>query len=85
MRPANVEALPSLTVDEPTFSMTFEVNTSPFLGAKQIVTSPANPATFGRESIHNVALRVRTDLGSRTIVVFGRGELLGRACSRTCA
>ena len=57
--PAKVEPLPSLTVDEPTISMTFEVNTSPFLGREgKFVTSRQIRERLEREAIHNVALRV---------------------------
>jgi GTP-binding protein len=74
--PANVEALPSLTVDEPTISMTFEVNTSPFLGRDgKFVTSRQIRERLDRESIHNVALRVEPTADPDKFVVFGRGEL----------
>src|ERR1700734_4121457 len=56
--PAKVEPLPDLTVDEPTISMTFEVNTSPFLGREgKFVTSRQIRERLDRETIHNVALR----------------------------
>ena len=74
--PLNVEALPSLTVDEPTISMTFEVNTSPFLGRDgKFVTSRQIRERLDRESIHNVALRVAPTADPDKFVVFGRGEL----------
>ncbi len=74
--PLNVEALPSLTVDEPTISMTFEVNTSPFLGRDgKFVTSRQIRERLDRESIHNVALRVEPTADPDKFVVFGRGEL----------
>ena len=74
--PANVEALPSLTVDEPTISMTFEVNTSPFLGRDgKFVTSRQIRERLERESIHNVALRVEPTADPDKFVVYGRGEL----------
>jgi GTP-binding protein len=74
--PLNVEALPSLTVDEPTISMTFEVNTSPFLGRDgKFVTSRQIRERLERESIHNVALRVEPTADPDKFVVFGRGEL----------
>ena len=74
--PANVEPLPSLTVDEPTISMTFEVNTSPFLGREgKFVTSRQIRERLERESIHNVALRVEPTADPDKFVVFGRGEL----------
>jgi len=68
--------LPSLTVDEPTISMTFEVNTSPFLGREgKFVTSRQIRERLERESIHNVALRVEPTADPDKFVVFGRGEL----------
>jgi GTP-binding protein len=74
--PATVEPLPSLTVDEPTISMTFEVNTSPFLGREgKFVTSRQLRERLERESIHNVALRVEPTSDPDKFVVFGRGEL----------
>jgi len=74
--PSRVEPLPSLTVDEPTISMTFEVNTSPFLGREgKFVTSRQIRERLERESIHNVALRVEPTSDPDKFVVFGRGEL----------
>ena len=74
--PANVEPLPSLTVDEPTISMTFEVNTSPFLGREgKFVTSRQIRERLEREAIHNVALRVEPTSDPDKFIVFGRGEL----------
>jgi GTP-binding protein len=74
--PAKVEPLPSLTVDEPTISMTFEVNTSPFLGREgKFVTSRQIRERLEREAIHNVALRVESTGDPDKFVVFGRGEL----------
>ena len=74
--PAKVEPLPSLTVDEPTISMTFEVNTSPFLGREgKFVTSRQIRERLEREAIHNVALRVEPTADPDKFVVFGRGEL----------
>jgi GTP-binding protein len=74
--PATVEPLPSLTVDEPTISMTFEVNTSPFLGREgKFVTSRQLRERLEREAIHNVALRVEPTADPDKFVVFGRGEL----------
>ncbi|MDP4597833.1 MAG: translational GTPase TypA [Pseudomonadales bacterium] len=74
--PAQVEALPPLVVDEPTISMTFQVNTSPFAGQDgKFVTSRNIRDRLDRELIHNVALRVEdTDSGDR-FKVSGRGEL----------
>jgi GTP-binding protein len=74
--PATVEPLPSLTVDEPTISMTFEVNTSPFLGREgKFVTSRQIRERLEREAIHNVALRVEPTADPDKFQVFGRGEL----------
>jgi GTP-binding protein len=74
--PATVEPLPSLTVDEPTISMTFEVNTSPFLGREgKFVTSRQIRERLEREAVHNVALRVEPTADPDKFMVFGRGEL----------
>ncbi len=74
--PGTIEPLPSLTVDEPTISMTFEVNTSPFLGREgKFVTSRQIRERLERESIHNVALRVEPTADPDKFVVYGRGEL----------
>ncbi len=74
--PLNPEPLPSLTVDEPTISMTFEVNTSPFLGREgKFVTSRQIRERLEREAIHNVALRVEPTADPDKFQVFGRGEL----------
>jgi GTP-binding protein len=74
--PAKVEPLPNLTVDEPTISMTFEVNTSPFLGREgKFVTSRQIRERLEREAIHNVALRVEPSNDPDKFVVYGRGEL----------
>ena len=74
--PLNIEPLPSMTVDEPTISMTFEVNTSPFLGRDgKFVTSRQIRERLEREAIHNVALRVEPTSDPDKFQVFGRGEL----------
>ncbi len=72
----HVEALPALTVDEPTVTMTFQVNTSPFAGRSgKYLTSRQLLARLQRELEHNVALRVvETDDPDR-FQVSGRGEL----------
>lgn len=63
----NVEALPPLSVDEPTVSMTFQVNNSPFAGKEgKFVTSRNIRERLDRELIHNVALRVE-DTDSQTV------------------
>ncbi|HEY7377791.1 MAG TPA: translational GTPase TypA [Steroidobacteraceae bacterium] len=74
--PAQPEALPPLTVDEPTISMTFEVNTSPFYGRDgKFVTSRQLRERLGREALHNVALRVQETDDPDKFIVYGRGEL----------
>jgi GTP-binding protein len=74
--PANVEALPALTVDEPTVSMTFQVNTSPFAGKDgKYVTSRQIRERLDRELVHNVALRVDETDDPDKFKVSGRGEL----------
>jgi GTP-binding protein len=74
--PANPEALPALVVDEPTISMTFQVNTSPFAGRDgKFVTSRNIKERLERELIHNVALRVEDTNHADRFKVSGRGEL----------
>jgi GTP-binding protein len=74
--PACVEALPALTVDEPTVSMTFQVNNSPFAGKDgKYVTSRNIKERLDRELIHNVALRVQDTADPDKFRVSGRGEL----------
>jgi GTP-binding protein len=74
--PEKVEALPVLTVDEPTVSMIFQVNTSPFAGREgKFLTSRHLNARLERELIHNVALRVEATSDPDKFRVFGRGEL----------
>lgn len=74
--PNHVEALPSLDVDEPTMSMTFQVNTSPFAGREgKFVTSRQIQERLDRELIHNVALRVEQMDDPDKFKVSGRGEL----------
>ena len=74
--PASPEALPALTVDEPTVSMTFQVNDSPFAGREgKYVTSRNIKERLERELIHNVALRVEQGDSPDKFKVSGRGEL----------
>lgn len=74
--PNHVEALPSLSVDEPTMSMTFQVNNSPFAGREgKFVTSRQIKERLDRELIHNVALRVEEMDDPDKFKVSGRGEL----------
>ncbi|HQQ73962.1 MAG TPA: translational GTPase TypA, partial [Pseudomonadales bacterium] len=74
--PDTVEALPPLVVDEPTVSMTFQVNNSPFAGKDgKFVTTRNIKERLDRELLHNVALRVREGDTPDKFVVSGRGEL----------
>ncbi len=74
--PNAVEALPPLTVDEPTVSMTFQVNNSPFAGRDgKFVTSRQIRERLQRELVHNVALRVEETDDPDKFRVSGRGEL----------
>ena len=74
--PACPEALPPLSVDEPTVSMTFQVNDSPFAGKEgKYVTSRNIKDRLERELIHNVALRVEPGDSPDKFKVSGRGEL----------
>lgn len=71
-----VEALPALTVDEPTVTMTFQVNTSPFCGKEgKFVTSRQILERLQQELKHNVALRVEETDNPDRFRVSGRGEL----------
>ena len=74
------EQLPVLTVDEPTISMTFQVNNSPFAGNKDLsggkfLTSRQLKERLERETVHNVALRVEQLEDADKFLVSGRGEL----------
>ena len=72
----NLEALPALQVDEPTVTMTFQVNTSPFAGKEgKYVTSRQILERLNNELKHNVALRVEETTDGDKFKVSGRGEL----------
>jgi GTP-binding protein len=74
--PDHIEALPALSVDEPTVSMTFQVNDSPFAGKEgKLITSRTIKDRLDRELIHNVALRVEPGDSADKFKVSGRGEL----------
>lgn len=74
--PSAVEALPALSVDEPTVTMTFQVNTSPFAGKEgKFVTSRQILERLQNELKHNVALRVQETEDGDKFRVSGRGEL----------
>ena len=74
--PNQVEALPPLTVDEPTVTMNFQVNTSPFSGQDgKFVTSRQIWERLQKELEHNVALRVEPTDDPDRFKVSGRGEL----------
>jgi len=74
--PAQPEALPLLTVDEPTLTMNFQVNTSPLAGREgKFVTSRQLRERLQRELMSNVALRVNETTDADVFEVSGRGEL----------
>ena len=74
--PNAVEALPALIVDEPTVTMTFQVNNSPFAGREgKFVTSRQIKERLEKELLHNVALRVEQTDDPDKFRVSGRGEL----------
>jgi GTP-binding protein len=74
--PDRVEAMPPLSVDEPTVSMTFSVNNSPFAGQEgKYITSRNIKDRLDQELIHNVALRVKPGDSPDKFIVSGRGEL----------
>ncbi|MCK5336276.1 MAG: translational GTPase TypA [Gammaproteobacteria bacterium] len=74
--PSAVEAMTPLSVDEPTVSMTFQVNNGPFAGKDgKFVTSRNIAERLEQELIHNVALRVDKGEDSDKFRVSGRGEL----------
>ena len=72
----NPEALPPIAVDEPTMSMVFTINNSPFFGKDgKFVTSRHIKDRLDRELEKNLALRVKPGLNADSFVVFGRGVL----------
>ena len=74
--PASIVALPALSVDEPTVSMTFQVNDSPFAGREgKFVTSRNIKERLDKELISNVALKVVQGDSPDKFIVSGRGEL----------
>jgi len=75
--PTEVEALPPLSVDEPTVTMTFQVNNSPMAGQEgKFVTTRQIKERLDRELIHNVALKVeQIPTDPDKFRVSGRGEL----------
>ena len=74
--PENISSLPPLKVDEPTVSMTFQVNDSPFAGQDgKFVTSRNIKERLEQELLSNVALRVKQGDTPDEFIVSGRGEL----------
>ena len=72
----NPEALPPITIDEPTMSMLFTINNSPFFGKDgKFVTSRHIKDRLDKELEKNLALRVKPGLNADSFVVFGRGVL----------
>lgn len=72
----NPEALPTISIDEPTMSMLFAINNSPFFGKDgKFVTSRHIKERLDRELEKNLALRVKQGLNADSFVVYGRGVL----------
>ncbi|NLD22234.1 MAG: translational GTPase TypA [Bacteroidales bacterium] len=72
----NPEALPPIAIDEPTMSMLFSINNSPFFGQEgKFVTSRHLKERLDRELEKNLALRVKPGIGTDSFVVYGRGVL----------
>ena len=74
--PESIEAIPALSIDEPTVSMAFLVNDSPIAGLEgKFITSRKIKERLDQELLHNVALRVEDGESSDRFIVSGRGEL----------
>jgi len=74
--PSVIESMPALSVDEPTVSMAFKVNDSPFAGLDgKYITSRNIRDRLDKELIYNVALRVENTNDPSEFIVSGRGEL----------
>jgi len=74
--PDNIDLMPPLSVDEPTVSMTFQVNDSPFAGREGKYISSRNlKERLETELLHNVALKVKQGESPDRFIVSGRGEL----------
>lgn len=74
--PDNIDLLPPLSIDEPTVSMTFQVNDSPFAGREGKYISSRNlKERLATELLHNVALKVEQGETPDRFIVSGRGEL----------
>jgi GTP-binding protein len=74
--PENPKALPRIAVDEPTISMLFSINNSPFAGKEgKFVTSRHLKERLEKELLYNVAIKVETQEATDSFKVLGRGEL----------
>jgi GTP-binding protein len=74
--PDHINPMPPLSVDEPTVSMVFQVNDSPFCGKEgKYITSRNIKDRLNQELMHNVALRVEEGESADKFKVSGRGEL----------
>ena len=72
----NPEALPPISIDEPTMSMLFSINNSPFFGKDgKFVTSRHIKERLEKELEKNLALRVKPGLNADSFIVYGRGVL----------